>query len=473
VITSPLVNAAANLCLKAVDLTLKFSLAPHSNKTAYFDDILAQALNVLQVGVLFKLVKDKADGLVKGEGLGGDQAGVFFVGGALAAIGPALFTAMYECFSKLIVLYRKLLLAQAKIKDRVKALENARKNPYDIHGVGKTLLSKALIKAFRMGIENVNPEPDAAPNSVAGVQLTPAEMQGYVEIMVELLTRDDGLAFKAAKEMKNQYLKNLNTAEAHPLKNITCLLKALQTVMNNPSYKTALEMGGKDLLFRLLQLPAGLDLNKDLDAVESRLNSESFIENIDRFRKVMQMCSDFDPEKAKEYFRKAKLVLFELQYTQEPLEYTQEPLKNYVMGDPAQGTPDGAGDKEESLELKKIRIRIRGENKDPEYVIVDPGDKIKISRAPVRYGTDFSEMYLGHYVPKPLGAVFYFYFFRPTCRNTRPTCWNTRPESDILRYTVNHRQCVCVCIRITYIHTYIHTYIDGGLFRRQKWSVEL
>ena len=87
------------------------------NKTAYFDDILAQALNLLQVGVLFKYIKDQAEGLLKGEGLGGDSAGVFFVGGALAAIGPALFTAMYECVQKFFVLYRKLRVAKAKVRD--------------------------------------------------------------------------------------------------------------------------------------------------------------------------------------------------------------------------------------------------------------------------------------------------------------------------------------------------------------------
>ena len=63
-------------------------------------------------------------------------------------------------------------------------------------------------------------------------------------------------------------------------------------------------------------------------------------------------------------------------------------------------------------ELQKIRIRIKSENKNAEYVIVDPGDKIQISRAPVRYGTDFSELLPGHYVPKPLDAVFY-YFYSP------------------------------------------------------------
>ena len=67
-------------------------------------------------------------------------------------------------------------------------------------------------------------------------------------------------------------------------------------------------------------------------------------------------------------------------------------------------------EQQKSRELKKIRIRIRRENKDPEYALVDPGDKIKISRAPVRYGTDFSELHLGHYVPKPLDAVFYYYY---------------------------------------------------------------
>ena len=101
-----------------MDLVLKFFLMPHASKTAYFDDILAQALNLLQVGVLAKFIKDKADGLLVGVGsFSGDQAGVLFVGGALAAIGPALFTAMYECFSKLMVLRRKVRLANAKMKD--------------------------------------------------------------------------------------------------------------------------------------------------------------------------------------------------------------------------------------------------------------------------------------------------------------------------------------------------------------------
>ena len=73
-----------------MDLVLKFSLFPHTSKTAYFDDIVAQALNLLQVGVLAKFIQEKADGLVMGEGFFcGDRAGVFFVGGALAAIGPA------------------------------------------------------------------------------------------------------------------------------------------------------------------------------------------------------------------------------------------------------------------------------------------------------------------------------------------------------------------------------------------------
>ena len=339
-ITSPLVNAAANLCLKAVDFTLKFSLAPHTNKTAYFDDILAQALNVLQVGVLFKFVKDKADGVVKGEGLGGDSAGVFFVGGALAAIGPALFTAMYECFWKLVVLYRKILLAKAKMKDTKKMLDNARKNTDAKRN--EFLLKKALMNVFTKESENLVLESDANLDSGAVVQLTPAAMQEF-KIMFDLLTRHTDL-FKAAKEIRNQYLKKLakrlakslklKKAEPHnPLSNIVCLVKALQTVMNDPSSKVTLTVRGKDLLFKLLQLPAGLDLNADPDAVAIRLNSESFTtENIDRFRELMQMCSDFDPEKGREYYRKAKLVLSYLPYTQEPL-------------------PDGAGNKKQEVVL--------------------------------------------------------------------------------------------------------------------------
>jgi hypothetical protein len=67
-------------------------------------------------------------------------------------------------------------------------------------------------------------------------------------------------------------------------------------------------------------------------------------------------------------------------------------------------------EQQKSREITKICIRIRGESKEPHFILVDPGDKIKISRAPVRYGTDFSEMYLGLYVPKPRDAVFYYYY---------------------------------------------------------------
>ena len=81
-----------------MDLVLKFYLAPHVNKEAYVDDILAQILNVLQVGVLWQFIKDKTGGLVgrrrQGsimQGLGGDMAARYFVGGALAGRGADLF----------------------------------------------------------------------------------------------------------------------------------------------------------------------------------------------------------------------------------------------------------------------------------------------------------------------------------------------------------------------------------------------
>jgi hypothetical protein len=67
------------------------------------------------------------------------------VEGALAAIGPELFTAMYECFWKLVVLYHKLLLAKAKMNDTVKMLDYARKNPgakMNNEFLLKTLLTK-------------------------------------------------------------------------------------------------------------------------------------------------------------------------------------------------------------------------------------------------------------------------------------------------------------------------------------------
>jgi hypothetical protein len=231
-----------------------------------------------------------------------------------------------------------------------------------------------LNKAFKEANKSVNQDTlrSAAPNSVAGVQLPEAAMQKYVKIIADILTAasfpssavDGKLVFKAAKEMKNRYLKSLNTAEPlsatvmggnmgqggpssnaiDPRTDIKCLLEALQTVMNDPSYKDALEKGGKDLLFGLVGLDSeNLDLNQGLNAVVDRLNTASLGENISRFRKVMQMCSAFDPEKGKEYIRKAKMVLFELP---SPEEYTLESFKNYVMGvqpkpaDKARDIPD-------------------------------------------------------------------------------------------------------------------------------------
>jgi hypothetical protein len=359
VITSPLVNAAANLCLKAVDLTLKFSLAPHSNKTAYFDDILAQALNVLQVGVLFKFVKDKADGVVN-DGLGGDSAGVFFVGGALAAIGPLLITAMYECFFKLVVLRRKLLLANAMFKDRRDAFKRFKNSKPMKRQSLKKAVKKAITEEIKRERKYEKKLAFAALNSLAKVRLTPQEIERYANTMAELLAREDGqVVFQAAKEMKAEYLKELNEAvkaakkeadtqaknkaetkaklssssnEIDPRTKIKCLLRALQTVLNErPFYQDALKNGGKVLLFDLLQLPAGLDLNTDLDAVASRLNSRSLIEIIDQFRKVMQTCSDFDNEKVKEYIRKAKLVLFELPLPEEHKPWPEEHKQEVVL----------------------------------------------------------------------------------------------------------------------------------------------
>jgi hypothetical protein len=89
-----------------------------------------------------------------------------------------------------------------------------------------------------------------------------------------------------------------------------------------------------------------------------------------------------------------------------------------------------------SRELQKIRIRVMGENKDPEFVLVDPGDRIKISRAPVRYGTDFSELHLGHYLPKPLDAVFY-YCYSPRMPEYTPCMPEYTPRVTYLSYGIH------------------------------------
>ena len=355
------------MALKVVDLVLKSVLAPHVNKTAYFDDILAQALNLLQVGVLFKYIKDQAEGLLKGEGLGGDSAGVFFVGGALAAIGPALFTAMYECVQKFFVLYRKLRVANAKVRD-ITNLANAA-DP----AVMVKRKERALYQALKVGNKHVDPEPGARPNSVAGVQLTETEMSKYVQIMLKLLTEtkefDGKLVFKAAKQMKNQYLQSLNTAEprsdmvmggnmgqgrpnSYEIDNdtaIQCLLKALQTVMDDASYKGALERGGKNLLFGLLRPDLNLNVDLDLNAVVKGLDTE----NISRFLKVMEMCIAFDPEKGKEYIRKANMVLFELP---SPKEYKNESLKNYVLGATDKPADQAPGISDEPVNTQKEEV---------------------------------------------------------------------------------------------------------------------
>ena len=324
-----------------MDLVLKFSLSPHTSKTAYFDDIVAQSLNLLQVGVLAKFIQEKADGLVMGEGFFcGDRAGVFFVGGALAAIGPALLTAIFECFWKMLVLRRKLRLAHAKMLDLTS-------RPLDLDVLFREQTTKALNKAFKEANKSVNQDTlrSAAPNSVAGVQLPEAAMQKYVKIIADILTAasfpssafDGKLVFKAAKEMKNRYLKSLNTAEP-----LSATVMGGNMGQGGPSSNAIDPRTDIKCLLEALQNPG-----QDLNAVVNRLTqgplAKTLGENISRFRKVMQMCSAFDPEQGKEYFRKAKMVLFELP---SPEEYTLESFKNYVMGvqpkpaDKARDIPD-------------------------------------------------------------------------------------------------------------------------------------
>merc|ERR1719453_252830 len=106
-----------------------------------------------------------------------------------------------------------------------------------------------------------------------------------------------------------------------------------------------------------------------------------------KFMSALKMYMECDPEKAKEYSRKANLVLFKLPW---PETYIQA-IKDFVMGtaNKEEDKADGANAKVEGM--IRIKVKTDGDEETSEYVDIAPGSKIHITQAPLRPGIDYSE----------------------------------------------------------------------------------
>ena len=419
-----------------MDLVLKFYLAPHVNKEAYVDDIIAQILNVLQVGVLWQFIKDKTGGLVgrrrQGsimQGLGGDMAARYFVGGALAGIIPPLVTAMYECVKSLFRLRRKTKKAAAKANDAKNDLE-ALKDPETAR---RMIVQKVLKSDHFQKAKSMFQEKTGLNDGTMG-----ACSEQKVEQIATLLATDRGKkVFKAAKEFSTRYamIRNKRFDQMDPGSSAKCLSQALKDVATEHKDCLYTEYGQNGLPVPGLLTILGLE-HIDLSQIQQididRPEALNFL-NIDpTIVKAITLCMEFDPEKGKEYMRKANLVLFVLPWPQDMI----DAVKNYVLGIISNDTQNGPA-KVGPVELQYIsecvyfvwrvydasamcrksvsarliltpvsayreqesgmmRIRIKTEDDDTyKYEDIAPGTKIHIKQAPLRPGIDFSERMYG------------------------------------------------------------------------------
>jgi hypothetical protein len=418
------------LGLKVVDLVLKFYLAPHVNKEAYVDDILAQILNVLQVGVLWQFIKDKTGGLVgrrrQGsimQGLGGDMAARYFVGGALAGIIPPLVTAMYECVKSLFRLRRKTKKAAAKANDAKNDLE-ALKDP---ETAKKMIAKKILNSDHAKKAKSMFQEKTGLDDGTMG-----AFSDQKVEQIATLLVTDRGKeVFKAAKEFSTRYamIRNKTFVPTDPRSSAKCLAQALQEVATDYEDCLKTTVNGEAGLLAILGVREDIDLSRiDIDMPDLA----NFVDIDPTIVKAITLCMEFDPEKGKEYMRKANLVLFKLPWPQDMIDAVKNYVLNIISNDTQNGpakvgpvelqyisecvyfvwrvydasamcrksvsarlilTPVSAYREQES---GMMRIRIKTEGDDTyKYEDIAPGTKIHIKQAPLRPGIDFSERMYG------------------------------------------------------------------------------
>jgi hypothetical protein len=171
-----------------------------------------------------------------------------------------------------------------------------------------------------------------------------------------------------------------------PRSSAKCLAQALKEVATE--YKECLYTEyGEPVQPGLLAI---LGVREDIDPSQIDIDQPDTLNfvNIDpTIVKAITLCMEFDPEKGKEYMRKANLVLFVLPWPQDMI----DAVKNYVLGIISNDTQNGP-----AKESGMMRIRIKAEGDDTyKYEDIAPGTKIHIKQAPLRPGIDFSERMYG------------------------------------------------------------------------------
>merc|ERR1719163_1275554 len=153
-----------------------------------------------------------------------------------------------------------------------------------------------------------------------------------------------------------------------PRSSAKCLAQALKEVATE--YEDCLKtVNGEAGLLAILGVREDIDLSRiDIDMPDLA----NFV-NIDpTIVKAITLCMEFDPEKGKEYMRKANLVLFVLPWPQDMI----DAVKNYVLGIISNDTQNGP-----AKESGMMRIRIKTEGDDTyKYEDIAPGTKIHIKQ---------------------------------------------------------------------------------------------
>jgi hypothetical protein len=125
-------NAKAILGLKVIDFVVKLFAMPHINKEAYFDDIWAQVLNIIQIAGITAYVEtkygDALDSVGSGQaspgtaGFGGDALGQLFMATTIAGIFPNIMTALKESYNSLAKLVDQMRSAKDSFDEKQEQL---------------------------------------------------------------------------------------------------------------------------------------------------------------------------------------------------------------------------------------------------------------------------------------------------------------------------------------------------------------